>query len=88
MTGNRRLGISDGRLISILEDLDYADDIVLLSHRYQDMQAKTYTLATTAGSLGLKISTKKTSHLRLNSKTSKAIMLKRCQPAEMERKRS
>ncbi|KAL9955256.1 hypothetical protein ACROYT_G036552 [Oculina patagonica] len=50
VTSNRRRGIG-WTLTSILEDLDYADDIVLLSHRYQDMQAKTNTLATTAGSL-------------------------------------
>ncbi|KAL9966528.1 hypothetical protein ACROYT_G024615 [Oculina patagonica] len=74
VTSNRRRGIR-WTLTSILEDLDYADDIVLLSHRNQDMQAKTNNLATTAGSLGLKISTKKTSHLRMNSKTSEAIML-------------
>ncbi|KAL9952790.1 hypothetical protein ACROYT_G040097 [Oculina patagonica] len=75
VTSNRRRGIRWTLTTSILEDLYYADDIVLLSHRYQDMQAKTNTLATTAGSLGLKISTKKTSHLRMNSKTSEAIML-------------
>ncbi len=74
VTSNRRRGIR-WTLTSILKDLDYADDIVRLSHRYQDMQAKTNTLVTTAGSLGLKISTKKTSHLRMNSKTSEAFML-------------
>ena len=39
-------------LISVLENLDYADDIALLAHRHQDMQAKTNALATTAGSIG------------------------------------
>ena len=43
-----------------LEDLDFADDIALLSHRHQDMQEKTDAMATTAGNLGLKASTKKT----------------------------
>ena len=53
-------------LTSVLEDLDYVDDIVLLAQRYQDMQEKNNTLATTAGSLDLKISTTKSGHLRMN----------------------
>lgn len=74
MTSSGRRGIR-WKLTSVLEDLDYADDIVLLSHRYQDMRAKTDTLQTTAGSLDLKISTKKTGHLRMNSRTRENIML-------------
>ena len=35
-------------LTSVLEDLDYADDVVLLAHRHQD---KTNALATTAGNM-------------------------------------
>ena len=63
-------------LTSILEDLDYADDIALLAHRYQDMQAKTNVFsANTAGSLGLKINTKKTRHLRMNNRTNESIMV-------------
>ena len=62
-------------LTSVLEDLDYADDIALLAHRYQDMQANTNVLATTAGSLGLKIIAKKTRHLRMNSRTNESIMV-------------
>ena len=62
-------------LTSVLEDLDYADDIALLAHRHQDMQAKTNALATTAGCLGLKINTKKTRHLRMNSRTNESIMV-------------
>lgn len=56
-------------LTSVLEDLDCADDIVLLAHRHQDMQDKTNALATTSGNLGLKINIKKTRHLRMNSRT-------------------
>ena len=61
--GRRGIG---WRLTSVLEDLDYVDDIVLLAQRYQDMQEKNNTLATTAGSLDLKISTTKSGHLRMN----------------------
>ena len=56
------------KLTSVLEDLDYVNDIVLLAQRYQDMQEKNNILATTAGSFDLKISTIKPGHLRMNSR--------------------
>ena len=62
-------------LTSVLEDLDFADDIVLLAHRHQDMQDKTNALATTAGNLGLKINIKKTRHLRMNSRNNESILV-------------
>ena len=37
-----------------LEDLDFADDIALLSHRHHDMQEKTDAMATTAENPWLK----------------------------------
>ena len=61
-------------MTSVLEDLDYADDIVPFAPRYQDMQEKTNALATTARSLGLKISTRKSGHFRMNSRTNESIM--------------
>ena len=62
-------------LTNLLEDLDFADDLALLSHRHQDMQAKIDDMTRKAGEFGLKISTKKTKHLRMNSRTEAAIML-------------
>jgi len=62
-------------LTSVLEDLDYADDIALRAHRHQDMEAKTNTLATTAGKLGLKINIKKTRHLMMSGRTNESIMV-------------
>ena len=58
-----------------LEDLDFADDIALLSHRHQDMQEKTDAMATTAGNLGLKVSTKKTKGMRMNARVQENIKL-------------
>ena len=74
VTSGGRRGIR-WTLTSVLEYLVYADDIALLAHRHQNMQAKTNALATTAGSLGLKINTEKTRHLRMNSRTSESIMV-------------
>ena len=62
-------------LTSGLEDLDYADDIVLLAHRHQDMQDKTNALATTSGNLGLKININKTRHLRMSSRNNESILV-------------
>ena len=72
VTGSGTRGIR-WTLTSVLEDLDYADDIVLLAHRYQDMQAKTNFLATAARSLGFKFNTEKTRHLRMNSRPNQPI---------------
>ena len=62
-------------LTSVLEDLDYADDIALFAHVHQGMQANTSALATTAGNLGLKINVKKTRHLRMSGRTNESIMV-------------
>lgn len=53
-------------LSSMLSDLDYADDIYILAHRHTDMLAMTVGIASTAAILGLKASTKKTKHMRVN----------------------
>ena len=74
VTSSVRKGIR-WTLTSVLEDLDYADDIVLLAQRHQDIQDKTNALATTAGNLGLKINIKKTRHLRMSSRNNESILV-------------
>ena len=54
-------------LMTKLEDLEFADDLALLSHRLQDMQEKVTALETTAQQVGLKISQEKTKLLRINN---------------------
>ena len=49
-----------------LEDLDIADDIVLVSTTINQRQRKTTTLADTASKIGLRISRKKTEALKVN----------------------
>ncbi|KAL0175752.1 hypothetical protein M9458_028082, partial [Cirrhinus mrigala] len=49
-----------------LEDLDFADDLALLSHTHQHMQEKTNRLNTFARQVGLKISQRKTEVMTLN----------------------
>lgn len=50
-----------------LEDLDFADDLALLSSKFSDIQNKTQRLHNIAKQVGLKINTKKTKVMRLNT---------------------
>ena len=52
---------------------DFADDIALTSHRHQDMQEKTDAMALAAGSLGPKISSKKTKNTRMITRVQNKI---------------
>ena len=53
-----------------LEDLDFADDLALLSHTKDQMQHKTDNLVSTAATVGLKINSGKTKILKINTKHS------------------
>ena len=50
-----------------LDDLDFADDLALLSHNYSQMQNKTTLLETTSAGTGLKINRKKTELMKMNT---------------------
>ncbi|KAF0023158.1 hypothetical protein F2P81_023788 [Scophthalmus maximus] len=58
-----------------LHNLDFADDIALLSHTHQQMQDKTTRLETTAAELGLKVNGPKTKTTRINNKSMNSITL-------------
>ena len=64
-TNNRKRGLR-WKLTSILEDLDYADDVALISSRFANLQEKTDRLVTIASIVGLKINQRKTKTLRMN----------------------
>ena len=50
-----------------LDDLDFADDLALLSHNHEQMQDKTTRLETTSGGIGLKVNKKKTELMKINT---------------------
>ena len=54
-------------LLSQLHDLDFADDIALLSHNHRHAQDKVHSLATIAAMAGLNIKKSKTKTMRINS---------------------
>ena len=62
-------------LLTNLEDLDYADDLALLSHLETHMQDKTTKLQENASKIGLKINIKKTEIMHLNTKEPPRIHL-------------
>ena len=72
--GTERRGVR-WNFTSVLEDLDFADDVALLAHRHQDMQGKTSDMASTAGQIGLRISSRKTKHMRMNNRNNAAIIV-------------
>ena len=65
-TISRRNGIQ-WTLLEQLDDLDFADDIALLSHNQQQMQEKLTQVEKRAAETGLIISTKKTKVLKANT---------------------
>ena len=62
--GNKRRGIR-WTLTSLLEDLDFADDVALVSYTRDQLQRKTSDLSLAANQLGLNISRKKTRTMQL-----------------------
>ena len=62
-------------LFSRLEDLDFADDLALLSHTHNDMQEKTNELNKFSKQIGLKINERKTETMTMNVTSPKHIQL-------------
>ena len=71
---NRRRGLR-WRFTSMLEELDYADDIALLASTCAHMQEKSSRLQTIGSFIGLEVNTQKTKIMRLNSKTQHSISI-------------
>ena len=73
-TTNRRNGIH-WTPWSQLEDLDFADDLALLSHSHQQMQEKTELLNTVSTQLGFNINRSKTRIMKANTKNNNPIAM-------------
>lgn len=73
-TSERRNGIQ-WTLWRQLEDLDFADDLALLSHSQQQMQEKTSVVAATSSQVGLNIHKDKTKILKTNSTSTEPVTL-------------
>ena len=62
-------------MFSSLEDLDFADDIALLSSRQDHMQDKTNELTHYSSRLGLHINASKTKEMRINAKSTQNLTI-------------
>ena len=58
-----------------LEDLGFADDLALLSHRIQDMKDETKALEKQSAKVGLKINATKTKLMRVCTKQDDGVMI-------------
>ena len=58
-----------------LEDIDFADDIGLLSHTQQQMQEKTSKLKEEGGKISLRINRRKSKVMRMNNRNTNSISL-------------
>ena len=72
-TKDRRKGINWGLFQQLLEDLDFADDLALLSSNHGHMQEKTDRLVFIAKKVGLFINTGKTEIITINSTTQRQL---------------
>ena len=62
-------------LMDILENLDFADDIVLLAHRHQDIRMKTNDVALIGRQVGLNINTDKTKLMKINARSDQQVTI-------------
>ena len=58
-----------------LEDLDFADDVALLSHNHQGMQSNLTQMAKISAKAGLRISKCKTKGMRINTSNAHRLEL-------------
>ena len=74
ITENKKNGIQ-WTLWSQLDDLDYADDLALLSHNREQAQEKATDLLNVAAQVGLKINKGKTKLLKINTRSEEPVRL-------------
>ncbi len=71
---NERTGIQ-WTLTEQLEDLDFADDVCLISATHKQMQRKTEKLSVNASKLGMSVNIPKTKVLKVNGKMNSPVSL-------------
>ena len=64
------------KILTQLDDLDFADDLAVMSHSNRQMQDNTTYLARLSAQVGLKINKKKTKILRPNTTCERPISLR------------
>ena len=72
-------------LFDTLEDLDFTDDLALLSHTHQHMQEKTRRLSKFGQQVGLRTNKRKTEVITLNVNASAPVLLLMTRPFRAQR---
>ena len=68
----------------MLEDLDFAVDVVLVTSKYEHIQSKINRLVDNAGRLGLKLNAQKCKVMRMNTRREDKVMTGREEVEEVE----
>ena len=68
----------------MLEDLDFADDIVLVSSKYEHIQNKTNRLVDNTGRVGLNLNAQKCKVMRMNTQREDKVMIAREEVEDIE----
>ena len=63
------------RLQETLEDMEYADDVCLVSHKYEHMQRKLDALWKESKKAGLEVNSSKTEEIRVNTVVNQGLKL-------------
>ncbi|PIK62384.1 endonuclease-reverse transcriptase [Apostichopus japonicus] len=82
LAGERR-GIR-WRFTTQLEDLDFADDIALLSAKHDHIQKKTEKVEEMAGRIGLNMNVKKCKHMRMNNRVDAPLKINNIEVEDVE----
>ena len=61
--------------MTVLDDLDYANDISLLSSKHQDANRKAGHLSNMVSTIGVKVNTMKTQVMRKNTRVTDPVMI-------------
>ena len=69
---------------TLLEDIDYADDLLLLSSRVDHMQEKTARLEEKAGRVGLKLNPQKCKWMKVNSRNNEGLRVRESMAEEVD----
>ena len=82
-TADKKRGIQ-WTINSVLEDLDFADDIGLLSSRHSDIQEKMERLTSLVSQIGMNVNVGKTKLMRLNTTSNQPITVNNQQLEEVD----
>ena len=82
-TADKKRGIQ-WTLNSVLEDLDFADDVGLLSSRHSDIQEQMDRLTSLVSQIGMNVNVGKTKLMRLNTTSNQPITVNNQQLEEVD----